>query len=87
MHKLSVTLNRARHLGLSSPVRKSSLGLIVKDYRRDEFQSWDDIRFLGKAFRLGVEDPPGNIAYRQTFLKDATIVPLECMEQELELLA
>ncbi len=87
MRKLPVTLSRSRKFGLSSPVRKSSLGLIVKDYRRDEFQSWNDIRAQGKTLRLGVEDTPGNIAYLGSLLPDATIVPLQSMAQELALLA
>ena len=86
MRKLPVSLSRSRKFSLSSSVRKSSLGMIVKDYRRDEFQSWDNIRAMGKSFRLGIEDTPGNIAYLRTLLKDATIVPLQSMEQELELL-
>jgi ABC-type amino acid transport substrate-binding protein len=87
MRKLPVKLSRSQHFGLSLPVYKSSLGLIVKDYRRDEFQSWEDIRAMGKAFRLGVEDSPDNISRLQRLLGSATIVPLQSMEQELELLA
>ena len=86
MRKLPVSLSRSRQFGLSSSVRKSPLGIIVKDYRRDDFQSWDDIRAMGKSFRLGVEDTPGNISYLRNLLKEATIVPLQSMEQELELL-
>lgn len=87
MRKLPVKLSRSQHYGLSSPVYRSSLGLIVKDYRREEFQSWEDIRAQGKAFRLGVEDSPDNISRLQTLLEGATIVPLQSIEQELELLA
>jgi ABC-type amino acid transport substrate-binding protein len=87
MRKLPVSLSRSRQFGLSRPIRKSSLGLIVKDHRRDEFQNWDDLRAMGKSLRLGVEDVPGNIGHLRTFLKDATMVPLTSMEQELELLA
>jgi len=87
MRKLPVKLSRSQHFGLSSPVYRSSLGLIVKDYRREEFQSWEDIRAQGKAFRLGVEDSPDNISRLQTLLEGATIVPLQSMEQELEPLA
>ena len=78
---------RALGVALSIPVSQSSLGLIVKDYRRDEFQNWDDIRAMGKSLRLGVEETRGNIAHLRTIVKDATIVPLQSMEQELELLA
>ncbi len=87
MRKLPVNLNRSRKFGLSIPVSQSSLGLIVKDYRRDEFQNWEDIRDMGKSLRLGVEETRGNIAHLRTIVKDAMIVPLQSMEQELELLA
>jgi Na+/H+-dicarboxylate symporter/ABC-type amino acid transport substrate-binding protein len=87
MRKLPVSLSRSRKFGLSLPVSKSSLGLIVKDHRRDEFQTWDAIRAMGKSLRLGVEETRGNIAHLRTIVEDATIVPLKSMEQELELLA
>ncbi len=87
MRKLPVTLSRSRKFGLSSPIRKSSLGLIVRDYRRDEFQDWAEVKAMGPSLRLGVENTPGNIAYLQRLLKDATIIPLDSMAQELALLA
>ncbi len=87
MRKLPVSLSRSRKFGLSLPVSKSSLGLVVKDYRRDEFKNWDDIRAMGKSLRLGVEETRGNITHLRSIVKDATIVPLQSMEQELELLA
>ncbi len=87
MRTLPVTLSRSRIFGMSTPIRKSSLGLIVKDYRRDDFRNWEDIEAQGKSLRLGVENTPSNIAYLKRLLKDAQIVPLDSMEQELALLA
>ncbi|MGI9537137.1 MAG: cation:dicarboxylate symporter family transporter [Desulfocapsaceae bacterium] len=87
MRKRAVTLDRSRKFGMSNPVRTASLGIIVKDHRRDEFLNWDDIQKMGKSFHIGVEDTPGNMAYLRTLLKDATIMPLKSMEQEIELLA
>ena len=86
MRTRAVTLDRSRKFGMSIPVRTASLGLIVKDHRRDKFRSWNDIRAMGKDFHIGVENTPGNIAYVRTLLNDATIVPLENMDQVVELL-
>ena len=83
---LPVTLRRSQRFGLSTPIYRSSLGLIVRDYRRDEFQSWENIRARGESFRFGVEDTPGNISRLRIFSGNAAIVPIENMEQLLEML-
>ena len=85
MRTLPVTLRRSQEFGLTSPVYRSSLGLIVPDYRRNEFYSWEDISRHGDSLRIGVEDSPGNIARLGIFTK-ANIVPIKNMEQKLILL-
>jgi Na+/H+-dicarboxylate symporter/ABC-type amino acid transport substrate-binding protein len=86
MRTLPVTLRRSKRFGLTSPVYRSSLGLIVRDYRRDEFQNWENIRELGDSLRLAVEDTPGIIFRLHHYFTNATIVPIQSMEQQLEFL-
>jgi len=85
MRTLPVNPRRSQEFGLTSPVYRSSLGLIVRDYRRNEFYSWKDISKHGDSVRLGVEDAPGNIE-RLSIFTSATIVPIQDMEQKLRLL-
>jgi ABC-type amino acid transport substrate-binding protein len=85
MRTLPVTPRRSQEYGLTSPVYRSSLGLIVRDYRRNEFYSWEDISKHGDSLRLGVEYTPGNIE-RLSTITGATIVPIQDMEQKLRLL-
>jgi hypothetical protein len=53
-----------------------TLGLVVRDYRRNEFHSWEVINKRGDSLHLGVEDTPGNIE-RLNLFTNATIVPIE----------
>jgi Na+/H+-dicarboxylate symporter/ABC-type amino acid transport substrate-binding protein len=85
MRTLPVHPRRSQEFGLTSPVYRSSLGLIVRDYRRNEFYSWEDINKHGDSLRLGVEDTPGYIE-RLSIFTSATIVPIQDMEQRLRLL-
>ena len=85
MRSLPVTLRRSQDFGLTSPVYRSSLGLIVRDYRRNEFHSWEDISKHGDSIRLGVEDAPGDIE-RLNLFTSATIVPVHNVEEKLMLL-
>lgn len=85
MRTLPVTPHRSQQFGLSTPVYRSSLGLIVRDYRRNEFHSWKDINKHGDSLLLGVEDTPGNIE-RLSRITSATIVPIQDMEKKLRLL-
>jgi ABC-type amino acid transport substrate-binding protein len=53
----------------------SSVGLIVKDSRRDQFRTWEDIRNRGAAFRVALPDTPNAHALAKDLMKDATLVP------------
>jgi ABC-type amino acid transport substrate-binding protein len=52
-----VTTLRAREMLLSESYMDETLGLVVRDHRRDEFASWDAIRNLG-AITILVPDVP-----------------------------
>ncbi len=85
MRTLPVTPRRSQDFGLTSPVYRSSLGFIVRDYRRNEFHNWEDINEQGDSLRVGTEDTPENIS-RLKLITSATIVPIRDMEHRLKLL-
>jgi len=86
MRTLPVEMPRSRRFELSAPIYRSSMGFIVKDHRRNEFQSWENIRKLRHSLRIGVEDTPGSIARLHMFTANDNIVPIESMEEQLKLL-
>jgi Na+/H+-dicarboxylate symporter/ABC-type amino acid transport substrate-binding protein len=75
MTALPVSLRSAEKFAMSVPVYTSSIGLIVKDSRRDQFRTWEDIRNLGAAFRVAIPDTPNAHALAKDLIKDATLVP------------
>lgn len=75
MTALPVSLGNAEKFAMSVPVYTSSVGLIVKDSRRDQFRTWEDIRDLGAAFRVAIPDTPNAHALATDLIKDATLVP------------
>ncbi len=76
MSGVAVTAERALHVGFSTPYLDETLALIVSDYRRAEFASWDDIR-ARPSLRVGV---PLASHYRdniQRLLPSATLVTFD----------
>ena len=86
MRTLPITAQKTRNFGLTSPIYTSSLGVIVRDHRRNEFQQWDRVRALGASLRLAVEDTPENRIWIQFNLPQATIVPIADMEEQRRIL-
>ena len=52
MSGVAVTADRASHVRFTAPYLDETLALIVRDHRRAEFASWDDIR--GRSLRFGL---------------------------------
>jgi hypothetical protein len=57
----------------TAPVRSVPIGLIVKDYRRQEFPTWVAVRDMGN-FRVLTTDTPAIIAFLERLLPYATPV-------------
>ena len=76
---LAITAKRARKWTFSAPYLYQHVGLLVRDYRRAEFATLEDIRHAG-PLRLGVlgalNEPLYGPSIRK-YLKDVEIVPLE----------
>ena len=55
MSLMPITPEMTLSLGMTLPVLESAVGLVVDDYRRRDFQTWDDVRDLG-PIRIGAPD-------------------------------
>ena len=86
MRTLVVTAGRTRVFGLTSPIYTSSIGLIVRDHRRDEFRRWEQVYNLGASLRLAVEATPGNLTRVQFLLPKAKVVPITNQEEQRRIL-
>ena len=62
--------------GLTQPVYRSAVGLIVLDYRRDEFRTWKQIRGLGKDFQVGIDGSSASIAMSRDLFPQAALTPI-----------
>ena len=75
MAALPVSLRSAERFAMSVPVYTSSVGLIVRDSRRDQFRTWEDIQNQGAAFRVAIPDTPNAYALAKDLIPDANLIP------------
>ena len=76
MRSLPVSARRVMKFGLTQPVYRSAVGLIVLDYRRDEFRTWKQIRGLGKDFQVGIDGSSASIAMSRDLFPQAALTPI-----------
>jgi Na+/H+-dicarboxylate symporter/ABC-type amino acid transport substrate-binding protein len=74
MANLPISPDRAEKYLLTDPIYISSVSFIVKDNRRDEFQTWDDIQKLFPSFRVAVLDTPTTRVLAEVLMPEATLV-------------
>ncbi|MGI9265634.1 MAG: cation:dicarboxylate symporter family transporter [Gammaproteobacteria bacterium] len=86
MRTLPIAAHRTKTFALTEPVYMSSVGLIVRDYRRDEFRSWNSLDNLGDSLRLAIEYTPGNLIRSETYFPKAEILPIADMDVQRRLL-
>jgi ABC-type amino acid transport substrate-binding protein len=86
MRSLPITWENSQLFGLTLPIYRSSIGLIVKDHRRDEFQTWEDLQGMGRSLRLGVENTPEGLALIHTHFPKAEFVLINSSQDQRQLL-
>jgi len=86
MRTLPVSAARTQIFGLSSSVYRSAFGLIVKDHRRAEFDSWEKVRARGVSFRVAIDGSPNSLVRLRALLPKAELVPLYDMAEQAGLL-
>jgi ABC-type amino acid transport substrate-binding protein len=86
MRSLPITWSNSQLFGLTLPIYRSSIGLIVKDHRRDEFQKWDDLKGRGRSLRLGIENTPDGLELIQSYFPKAKIVLINSSQEQRQML-
>ena len=81
-----ITAGRIERFAMSSPIYRSSVGLIVPDHRRDSFQTWDDVRNLGASLRVAVKYTPDALALASALMPEAKLVPIKKEEDNQRIL-
>jgi len=73
---MAISARRMEAFTMTIPVYTSSVGFIVPDHLRQDFQSWDAIRKRGASVRIAVPDNPEATAFARSMLPQAVLVPL-----------
>jgi Na+/H+-dicarboxylate symporter/ABC-type amino acid transport substrate-binding protein len=76
MSGVPVTTDRAARVLFSEPYIDETLSFVVRDERRGDFVTWDDVQALG-AIRIGVPNAPYYITKLHDRLPEAQIVPVD----------
>jgi Na+/H+-dicarboxylate symporter/ABC-type amino acid transport substrate-binding protein len=71
-----ISPGKVARFDMTVPVYSSSVGLLVRDDRRDEFQSWDKIRALGDSLQVAIPSNPEAIGLARILMPHAVLVPL-----------
>jgi Na+/H+-dicarboxylate symporter/ABC-type amino acid transport substrate-binding protein len=74
MSGLPISPDRAEEYLLTDPIYISSVSFIVKDNRRDEFQSWEDIRKRGASARIAILDLANARGLAKVLMPESTLV-------------
>jgi ABC-type amino acid transport substrate-binding protein len=86
MRSLQITWRKSKLFGLTSPIYISSVGLIVRDHRRKEFQDWENLLEMGDSLRLAADNTPEAMENMHNYFPEATIVLLNSSEEQRRLL-
>jgi ABC-type amino acid transport substrate-binding protein len=87
MRSLPVSEGRTQLFGLTVPIYTSSIGLIVKDHRRDEFREWGAMHTAGEALKVGLESSEEAVSLIRDILPAAELVPIQDMVAQDAMLA
>lgn len=83
---IRVSAGRAEMFAMTVPIYTSSIGVIVKDHRRDEFRTWDDAREQGVSLRIAIPGASEAIASVRALLPDAVLLPIYGLEEQKRIL-
>lgn len=61
---------------MTSPVYESAVGIMIRDHRRSEVQTWDAIRGLGDSMRIAIDGSPGSLRFMTALLPQPELLPL-----------
>ncbi|MDH3604193.1 MAG: ABC transporter substrate-binding protein, partial [Candidatus Tectomicrobia bacterium] len=80
-----ITPHLAQEVAFSAPYLDATVAFIVKDHRREEFNSRSAVRrFQGKGLRIATPDVPYYLTKVQQYLPQAEIVPIRSIKAFFE---
>jgi ABC-type amino acid transport substrate-binding protein len=79
MRTLPITPGRTNIFGLTLSVYTSSVGFIVRDYRRREFNYWNSLLARGEELNIAIDASRESQFSARNLLPDATITLLRDM--------
>jgi ABC-type amino acid transport substrate-binding protein len=87
MRSLPISVGRTQLFGMTDPIYTSSVGLIVRDHRRDAFRDWKTLSTTGDTLRIGVDAAEEWVAFMNDILPEATLTPIWDMAEQDDMLA
>jgi len=87
MRSLPVSEGRTLIFGMTVPVYTSSVGLIVRDHRRNEFREWKTLRAANETLQIGLDSADESISLIRDILPEAALVPIWDMVEQDKILA
>jgi Na+/H+-dicarboxylate symporter len=83
---MPISARRVEAFTMTIPVYTSSVGFIVPDHLRDDFETWSAIRARGAEVRIALPDNPEAIEFMRSMLPDAGLVPLMSLSDQRRIL-
>ncbi|ETX07562.1 MAG: hypothetical protein ETSY2_10500 [Candidatus Entotheonella gemina] len=83
MSGMAITPQRAQQMAFSQPIYDATVAFIVKDHRRDDFNSRDAVKGL-KTLRIAIPNIPYYIAIVKQYLPQAEVIPLRSIKAFFE---
>jgi Na+/H+-dicarboxylate symporter len=75
MTGVAITTGRAQEMAFSESYSDQTLAFIMKDHRRAEFKTWNDIEMIDSS-RIGIPDVGYFVSLVRRYLPEAQLVPL-----------
>ncbi|WP_256872965.1 cation:dicarboxylate symporter family transporter [Candidatus Entotheonella palauensis] len=83
MSGMAITPHRAQRIAFSQPIYDATVAFIVKDHRRDDFNSRNAVKSL-KSLRIAIPNIPYYIAIVEQYLPQADVIPLQSIKAFFE---
>ncbi len=83
MTGIAITPQRAQQMAFSKPLNDATVAFIVKDHRRDDFNSREAVQRF-KSLRLAILNIPYYISILQAYLPQAELVPVRSIKTFFE---
>jgi ABC-type amino acid transport substrate-binding protein len=80
MSGAAVTIEKAQQMALSAPYMDETLAFVVKDYRREDFNSRDKVKSLTKL-KVGILNVPYYVNKVRAYLPQAEVVLLNSLRE------